>query len=292
MEDLIPAMEQALAEFSAGRVTQPPRQMLTVEPHGGYFGAMPAAGSIGVGAKLVTVYPGNVARRLPTHAAVIVLFRPETGEPLAIMDGRLITEMRTAAVSAVATKAMAAEDAKVLAILGSGVQARSHVEALRFVRDFQDIRVWSRTPEHAAHFAAEVGARVMAAEEAVRDADVVVTATSAREPVLKGSWLKPGAHVNSVGWPGPQGRELDDEVMQNLLVVDTRETVLKEAGDVLLSGAEIYAELGEVLAGAKPVPRGVTTVFKSVGMAVEDIAAAKVVYERVFAHIVDGHRGR
>jgi ornithine cyclodeaminase/alanine dehydrogenase-like protein (mu-crystallin family) len=281
MEDLIPAMERALVEFSAGQVTQPPRQMLTVEPHGAHFGSMPAAGSVGVGAKLVTLYPGNAARSLPTHAAVIVLFRPETGEPLAIMDGSLITEMRTAAVSAVATKAMAAENAKVLAILGSGVQAHSHVEALRLVRAFEEVRIWSRTPEHAAQFAAEVGARAMAAEDAVRGADVIVTATSAREPVLKGAWLKPGAHVNSVGWPGPQGRELDDEVMRNLLVVDTRETVLKEAGDVFLSGAEIYAELGEVLAGVKPVPRGVTTVFKSVGMAVEDIAAAQLVYERV-----------
>jgi ornithine cyclodeaminase/alanine dehydrogenase-like protein (mu-crystallin family) len=221
------------------------------------------------------------APSLSTHAAVIVLFRPETGEPLAIMDGRLITEMRTAAVSAVATKAMAAEDAKVLAVLGSGVQARSHVEALRFVRTFEEVRIWSRTPEHAVHLAAEVGATAMAAEDAVRGADVIVTATSAREPVLKGAWVKPGAHVNSVGWPGPQGRELDDEVMCNLLVVDTRETVLKEAGDVLLSGAEIYAELGEVLAGEKRVPRGMTTVFKSVGMAVEDVAAAQVVYERV-----------
>jgi len=291
MEELIPAMERALAEFSAGRVTQPPREMLTIEPHGAHFGSMPAAGSVGLGAKLVTLYPGNAARGLPTHAAVIVLFRPETGEPMAIMDGRLITEMRTAAVSAVATKAMAAEDAKVLAILGSGVQARSHLEALRLVRNFEEVRVWSRTPEHAAQFAAEVGARAMAAEDAVRGADVIVTATSAREPVLKGAWLKPGAHVNSVGWPGPQGRELDDEVMHNLLVVDTRETVLKEAGDVLLSGAEIYAELGEVLAGVKPVPRHVTTVFKSVGMAVGDIAAAQVVYERVFAHREDGQRG-
>ena len=285
MEDLIPAMERALAELAAGRVLQPPRQMLAVERHGGYFGVMPAAGSVGVGAKLVTMYPGNAAHHLPTHAAVIVLFRPETGEPLAIMDGRLITEMRTAAVSAVATKAMAAEGAKVLAILGSGVQARSHVEALRLVCDFQEIRVWSRTPEHAARFAAEIGARAMAAEDAVRDADVIVAATSAQEPVLKGSWLKPGAHVNSVGWPGPQGRELDDDVMRNLLVVDTRATVLKEAGDVLLSGAEIYAELGEVLAGAKPVPRGVTTVFKSVGMAVEDIVAAQVVFERTRAQL-------
>jgi len=290
MEDLVPAMERALVEFSAGRVSQPPRQMLTVEPHGGYFGAMPAAGSAGLGAKLVTIYPGNAARGLPTHAAVIVLFRPETGEPMAIMDGRPITEMRTAAVSAVATKAMAAEDAKVLAILGSGVQARSHVEALRLVCAFEEIRIWSRTPEHAARFAAEIGARAMAAEDAVRDADVVVTATAAREPVLKGAWLKPGAHVNSVGWPGPQGRELDDDVMRNLLVVDTRAAVLKESGDVLLSGAEIHAELGEVLAGAKPVPREATTIFKSVGMAVEDVAAARVVFERVCAQLEEASK--
>ena len=280
MDDLIPAMETALIEFSAGRVAQPVRQMLSVEPHGGYFGAMPAAGSVGLGAKLVAFYPGNAALGLHTHAAMVLLFRPETGEPLAIMDGRLITEMRTAAVSAVATRAMAAEGAKVLAVLGSGVQARSHVEALRLVRDFQDIRVWSRTPEHAEHFAAEIGATAMSAEEAVRSADVIVTATSAREPVLLGSWLKKGAHVNAVGWPGPQGRELDTDAMRNVLVVDSREAVLKESGDVLLSGAEIHAELGEVLAGSKPVPKGVTTVFKSVGIAVEDVAAANLIYQR------------
>ena len=207
MEDLIPAMERALVDFSAGRIAQPVRQMLTVEAHGGYFGAMPAAGESVVGAKLVTFYPGNAARGIPTHSALIVLFRPDTGEPLAIMAGRLITEMRTAAVSAVATRAMAAEDARVLAILGSGVQARSHAEALRLVRDFEEIRVWSRTPEHAERFAAEVGARAMSAADAVREADVVVTATSSMDPVLKGAWLKPGAHVNAVGWRGPEGRE-------------------------------------------------------------------------------------
>jgi ornithine cyclodeaminase/alanine dehydrogenase-like protein (mu-crystallin family) len=283
MEDLIPAMETALVEFSAGRVAQPVRQMLSVEPHGGYFGAMPAAGSVGLGAKLVTFYPGNAAHGLHTHAAIVLLFRPETGEPLAIMDGRLITEMRTAAVSASATKAMAAEDAKVLAVLGSGVQARSHVEALRLVRDFQEIRVWSRTPGHAEHFAAEIGGTATSAEEAVRDADVIVTATSSREPVLLGAWLKKGAHVNAVGWPGPQGRELDTDAMRNVLVVDSREAVLKESGDVLLAGTEIHAELGEVLAGSRPVPKGVTTVFKSVGIAVEDVAAANLVYRRIHA---------
>ena len=285
MEDLIPAMETALVEFSAGRVAQPVRQMLSVEPHGGYFGAMPAAGSVGLGAKLVSFYPGNAAHRLPTHAAIVLLFRPETGEPLAIMDGRLITEMRTAAVSAVATRAMAAESAKVLGVLGSGVQARSHVEALRLVRNFDEVRVRSRTPGHAEHFAAEVGAIAMSAEEAVRDADVIVTATAAREPVLLGAWLKKGAHVNAVGWPGPQGRELDEDAMRNVLVVDSREAVLKESGDVMLAGAAIYAELGEVLSGSSPVPSGVTTVFKSVGIAVEDVAAANLVYRRIYPNL-------
>lgn len=280
-EDLIPAMEAALIDFSAGRVAQPVRQMLAVEPHGGYFGAMPAAGDIGMGAKLVTFYPNNASRGLPTHLAMILLFHPETGQPLAIMDGRLITEMRTAAVSAVATKAMAAEDAKILAILGSGVQARSHVAALRLVRDFDEIRVWSRTREHAERFAAEVGAEVTTAEAAVRNADVVVTATSSVEPVLSGAWLKPGAHVNAIGWRGPKGRELDEPAMRNTVVVDSREAVLRESGDVLLAHAEIYAELGEVLAGTKRVPPGQTTVFESVGMAVEDVVAAKFVYERL-----------
>lgn len=168
-----------------------------------------------------------------------------------------------------------------LAILGSGIQARSHIEALRLVRPFDEVRIWNRTRAHAERLAAAVeGARVMAtAEQAVREAEVVVTATSAREPVLQGAWLEPGALVCSVGWPGPQGRELDDAVMRNVVVVDHRATVLQEAGDVRLSGAVIHAELGEVLTGARPVPPGVTTVFKSVGMAIEDIAAARLVYD-------------
>jgi thiomorpholine-carboxylate dehydrogenase len=163
--------------------------------------------------------------------------------------------------------------------LGSGVQARSHVEALRLVRDFEVIRVWSRTPEHAERFATEVGAESTTAEAAVRDADVVVTATSSPEPVLKGAWLKPGAHVNAVGWRGPKGRELDEAAMRNIVVVDSREAVLRESGDVLLSGAEIYAEIGEVLSGAKPMARRQTTVFESVGLAVEDVVAAQLVYD-------------
>jgi thiomorpholine-carboxylate dehydrogenase len=283
MEDLIPAVERALIAFSAGKVAQPARQMLSVDLHGGHFGAMPAAGQIGMGVKLVTFYPGNAERGLPTHMAMILLFRPETGEPLAIMDGRLITEMRTAAASAVATKAMAAPDASVLAVLGTGVQARAHVEALRLVRRFREVRIWGRTVERVKRLADDVGATALAsAEEAVRGADVVVTATSSMEPVLQGAWLMPGSHVNAVGWRGPKGRELDDAAMHGAFVVaDSREAVLRESGDVLMSGVEIEAELGEVLAGRKPGPPGMRTVFESVGIAVEDIAAARLVYERL-----------
>lgn len=282
-EALIPRMESALTAFSAGRVAQPVREMLDVAPHGGHFAAMPAAGEVGMGAKLVSFFPGNAARQLPTHLALIVLFSPETGEPLAIMDGRLITEMRTAAVSAVATRALSDPGAEVLAILGSGVQARSHVAALRLVRRFREVRVWSRTRAHAERLAAEIGAQATTAEAAVRDADVIVTATSSLEPVLAGAWLKPGAHVNAVGWRGPAGRELDDEAMRHIVIVDSREAVMKESGDVLLSGAKIHAELGEVLAGTRGIARGSTTIFESVGMAVEDVAAAMLVYERLHA---------
>src|SRR5438105_2485387 len=158
MEDLIPAMEKALIDVSAGRVTQPVRSVIKVEPSGGFLGLMPALTPDGLGLKAVTFYPSNAERGIPTHMATIFLVHPETGTPLAIMDGRLITEMRTAAVSSAATKLLAPPDAKVLAILGSGVQARSHVEALQLVRKFEEIRVWSPTREHAQRFAKEIGA--------------------------------------------------------------------------------------------------------------------------------------
>ena len=278
MEELIPVMEKALIDYSAGRVVQPVRSGIPVDPPGGFFFLMPAL-SEGLGVKIVTFYPPNAERGLPTHMATIFLVDPDTGAPLAIMDGRLITEMRTSAVSAAATKLLASPDARVLAILGSGVQARSHFEAMQLVRDFEDVRVWSRTPEHTQRFANEIGARAMPAEEAVRDADVVVTVTNAREPVLKGAWLKPGVHVNDVGSPRPDWRELDDEVMKNVLFVDSREGALKEAGDVILSGAKIYAEIGEALAGEVPPRAEETTIFKSLGMAVEDISTAMLVYK-------------
>jgi len=278
MEELIPAMEKAMIDFSAGKITQPVRSVITVDPPGGFFGMMPALTSEGLGIKIVTFYATNAELGIPTHMATIFLVDPETGAPLAVMDARLITEMRTAAVSAAATKLLASPDAKILAILGSGVQARSHVEALRLVRNFEEVRVWSRTPEHGEQFAKETGAKAMPVEDAVRDADVVVTATNSKASVLKGSWLKPGCHVNAVGACRPDWRELDDDAMANVVFVDSREAAMKESGDVILSGAEIYAELGEALAGKIPPRANETTIFKSRGMAVEDIAAALLVY--------------
>jgi thiomorpholine-carboxylate dehydrogenase len=281
-DPLIAAMEPALAAFSSGQVIQPVRNMLTIEEGKRFLGIMPAVMREAMGLKLVSFYPGNAGTGIPTHLGIILLSRPDTGEPLAVLDGRLITEMRTAAVSAAVTKHLAAPTSHVLALLGSGVQARAHLEALSCVRRFDDVRVWSRTPEHAQRFAKEHGARAMSnVELAVRDADVIVTATNALEPFLRGAWLKRGVLVNAVGSPRPTWRELDDEAMTTgVLVVDSREAVLKESGDVILSKAPIYAEIGEIFAGTKPKPpAGSTIVFKSVGIAVEDIAAARLVYD-------------
>lgn len=279
MDELIPAMERALADFSAGKVIQPVRTMIPIPEHGGFFGLMPAYTGGALGAKLVAFYPDN--RGGPTHHAVIQLFEPSTGKPLVTMDGRLITEERTAAVSAVATKFLARPEASVLALIGSGVQARSHLKALPLVRTFREVRVWS--PRHAADFAREFGVRAAAsAEEAVRGADVIVTATSSKIPVLRGEWLSPGAHVNAVGACRPDWRELDDAVLRRArLYVDSRAAALEESGDVR-AAKDIVAELGEVAARTKP-GRGTAdeiTVFKSLGLAVEDVVAADLVYRK------------
>jgi ornithine cyclodeaminase/alanine dehydrogenase-like protein (mu-crystallin family) len=277
---LIDAMETALAAFSSGRVQQPVRGILTVEENKRYLGVMPAVTEDVMGAKLVSFYPGNEGTAFPTHNGVILLFDTRTGVPLAAMDGRLITEMRTAAVSAAATKYLMPENSRILAVLGSGVQAHAHVEALAHVAEFAEIRVWSRTPEHARRFAREHGAIAMEAQAAVRGADVVVVATSSQTPVLHGAWLKPGAHVNGVGANRPSWRELDDDAMAHTVFVDSRASAAQESGDVILSKASIYAEIGELFAGTVAAPpRSTTTVFKSLGLAVEDLAAAKLVLQ-------------
>lgn len=278
LEELIPAVAQGLAALSRGQVVQPVRVVLPVSEHHGFFGLMPAySGSLG--AKLVTFYPNN--RGVPTHHALIVLFDPETGAPSAVMDGRLITELRTAAASAVATQALARPDATTLAILGSGVQATSHLEALRLVRPIGEVRVWS--PHNARAFAAlhQVTA-APSAEAAVRGADIIVVATSSTSPVLEGRWISAGAHINAIGATRPNWRELDDEVLaRSRLFVDSREASRQESGDVIASG-RIDAEIGEIVAGTAQGrgSRDEITLFKSVGVAVEDLVSAELVYQR------------
>ena len=281
MDELIPAMATALADLSRGKVVQPMRVMMPVGDHGGFLGLMPAYGGA-LGAKLVTFYPNN--QGVPTHHALILLFRPETGEPLVTMDGRLITEMRTAAVSAVATKLLARPEASVLAIIGSGVQARSHLEAMRLVRAFREIRVWS--PRNAGAFARQFGVHAAgSAAEAVRGADVVVVATTSQVPVLRGEWLSPGTHINAVGAPRPTWRELDDAILRTARIyVESREAATRESGDIIAAG-RVDAEIGEVVTGAMRgrESAGELTLFKSVGVAVEDVVTADLVYRKARA---------
>ena len=293
---LIPAIRQALMDYSAGAaggVEQPLRQVLRVtdqegNPHG-WFATMPVIAGDFLAVKTVTFYPGNSAlgRPMPTHQAIIELLDRSTGEPLAVMDGRLITEMRTAVVSAVAAQALAPE-AKSLGILGSGVQARAHIEALRHalpaLREEGSVRIWSRNGGKAAQLAEELGAEAVAIEEAA-SADVVVTVTSATEPVLQGRWLTPRSLVVAVGAVGPKLRELDDEVMGGCLIAESRQGSEHESGDVILSGAKVFAELGEVLAGVAPtLPHG-RLVFKSLGMAIEDLVGASIAWKALRARM-------
>jgi uncharacterized protein (TIGR02246 family) len=285
MPDLIETMERALIEFSAGRVQQPVRTLLEFGAERSLFGLMPSyAPSLpALGAKLVTVCAGNTGRGLDTHQAMIVMLNPVTGVAEALLDGRYITEVRTAAVSAVSARHLARSDARVLGILGSGVQARSHFAALRLVRDFREVRVWSRTEDHLRRFSAETGARAMEnAEAVVRGADVVVTVTASPTPVIQSEWVDEGTHVIAIGSCLPSQRELDPALVARArLVVDSRAAALREAGDVVMGIAEgrwtaehITAELGEL-----PV-RGnerEITVFKSLGLAVEDLFAAHLI---------------
>lgn len=283
LEQLLPAMESALKALSRAQVQQPVRSTLPISQHQGLWGLMPVVWNDVMGIKLVTVFEQNATRGLPTHQATIQLFSAVTGEPLAVMDGRLITELRTAAVSAVATRLLTSPNVKSLAILGSGVQANSHLRALALVRKFTDIRIWSQTSAHAAKLAEEFGARATTLEEAHRDADVIVSAASTSAPIVHGGWLSPNAYVNAVGAVGTHNRELDDATMQATIVVDSREAAMRESGDIITSGAPIYAELGELLAGTKPLPAiGSRIVFKSLGIAVEDLAAALLVYNAAF----------
>jgi ornithine cyclodeaminase len=299
MPDLIDAMHTALAEFSAGRVEQPLRTVLEVGAGKAFFGVMPAfvPQSGALGTKLVTVFGGNATVGLPTHLATIVLLDSGTGALLCVMDGRYVTEARTAAVSAVSVTLLAREDAATLAIIGSGVQARSHLEAIAHVRTLAEVRVWSPTPANRQRFAddarsiASVPVRVAAdARAAVEGADLIALTTASREPVLESGWIADGAHVCAVGACRPDQREMSTELVRRArLFVDSRTGALSEAGDVLLPIKEgaideghIAGELGDV-AARRVVGRSSAsevTVFKSLGMAVEDVAAAHLAFER------------
>jgi ornithine cyclodeaminase/alanine dehydrogenase-like protein (mu-crystallin family) len=283
MPDLIASMETALADFSAGRAVQPVRTVLEVGEQKAFFGLMPAyiPGAPALGAKLVTVYESNLARGLTSHLATIVLMDPETGALAAILDGRYITEARTAAVSAVSVKKLAREDSSVLAIIGSGVQARSHVEAFRHVRSFQEVRAWSPNKSNLRAFCEEAGAKEAgSAEAAARGADVIALVTSSHTPALFSDWVAPGTHVVSVGACRPTQREIDPALVgRSRLFVDSRAAALKESGDVIPFGeAHIVAELGE--ASAARTSRDEVTIFKSMGLAIEDVASAHLALTR------------
>ena len=284
LDGLLPAIETALIDLSAGRMVQPPRTVMELPNPGSLLFVKPALVGGALSVKLITQAPDNAARGLPTLIATLVLLDPASGMPLAVMDATWLTELRTAAVSAVATRALRDQQPKRLAILGSGALARSHALALRAVVPISDIRVWSRNPANAERCAADIGGSASPdAESAVRDADIVVTVTNASAPVLLGRWLKPGALVHAVGAPRPGWRELDDAAMANYLIADQRRAAETESGDVILSGAQVRCEIGEVLAGTVAVPAGITVIFKALGQAVEDAVAARLVYEAFMA---------
>lgn len=278
---LLDALERAFVELSAGRASVPPRVAAFV-PDRGLLGAMPGYVDGVLAAKLVTLFPGHD----PSHQALIAVFDAETGTPVAVLDGTHITTVRTGASSAVATRALARVEARVLAILGAGVQGRSHLDAVGRVRDFDEVRIASRDPAHAQALADETGATAVGSfEEAVRGADVVCACTSSPEPVLRREWLDRGTHVCSVG-ASMDGPELDREtVTAGLLVVESRVAFEPPpAGSHELQGLEPAdaTELGEVLAGTHPgrTLEDQITVYKSMGHAVEDAAAAALVLER------------
>jgi alanine dehydrogenase len=291
MRELIDLMAATLAGFSSGKVEQPVRSVIEVGYHA-FFGSMPAFIKTipALGTKLVTVFGSNAEKGLPTHLATILLMDPTTGALLAVMDGRYITEARTAAVSAVSTRLLAREDASVLALIGSGVQAGSHLEALTLVRDFREIRCWSPTRANLERFVTEHPNVRLAetAREAVEGADVVALVTSSAEPVIQSDWVKEGAHVISVGACRPNQREIDPQLVTRArLIVDSRAAALKESGDVVMGIGEgrfaadhVKAELGEVVLDSSKGRENPTqvTVFKSLGLACEDVAAADSVF--------------
>jgi ornithine cyclodeaminase len=303
MPQCIEVMREALAALARGEALVPLRTVMRVPGVSGFLGLMPGyiaphEGKDGaLGMKAVSVFPGNAKRGIDTHQGAVLLFEADTGRLSALLDGAAITAIRTAAVSGVATDQLARPDSSELAILGAGVQARTHIEAVAAVRPLRRVRIWSRSSGRAAALASELGPRfsfsieaVPSAQDAVRNADIVATVTASPEPILERGWLKEGVHINAVGSSIPTSREIDTATMAAArLFVDRRESALAEAGDLLipilegaLKGDHVQAELGEVIIGkiaGRRSPRELT-LFKSLGIAVEDVASAAYVVRR------------
>ena len=303
MPECIDAMADAFRALAIGDALLPLRQVISLPNSRNLLALMPGQLGINsrdrsaVGAKVITVFPGNETTPLDSHLGVVLLFEAEMGRLLAIIDASSVTAIRTAAVSGVATKLLSNPDAGDLAILGAGVQAMTHLEAMRAVRTIRRARVWSRTAQRCTRFAEKAwkrfGVAVEVAESAeacARGADLICTVTASREPVLRGAWVAEGAHINAVGASLPVARELDSAlVARSRVYVDRRESALAEAGDILIPMAEgafnadhILGDLGEVLMGAVAgrESRGEVTLFKSLGLAIEDLAAARHIYEK------------
>nr|XP_055032004.1 ketimine reductase mu-crystallin [Misgurnus anguillicaudatus] len=289
VEDLIPKLESAMGKFSkrdSSEIIQPVRSVVPIQKHNGFLGLMPAymAAEGILCTKMVAFYQREEGCSLPSTQATVLLFDPEQGHVTAIMNGEAITATRTAAVSAISAKLLKPATSEVLCILGSGQQARSHYDVFTKVFKFKEVRVWSRRRETAQRFADDLQDPIRvcsSVKEAVTGADVIVTATGASEPILFGEWVKSGAHIAAVGACRPDWRELDDVLMRDAVVyVDSREGANAESGDIVLSGAQVFAELGEVINGSCPAQREKTTVFKSLGMGLQDAVSAKLVFDK------------
>ncbi|XP_055032004.2 ketimine reductase mu-crystallin [Misgurnus anguillicaudatus] len=289
VEDLIPKLESAMGKFSkrdSSEIIQPVRSVVPIQKHNGFLGLMPAymAAEGILCTKMVAFYQREEGCSLPSTQATVLLFDPEQGHVTAIMNGEAITATRTAAVSAISAKLLKPATSEVLCILGSGQQARSHYDVFTKVFKFKEVRVWSRRRETAQRFADDLQDPIRvcsSVKEAVTGADVIVTATGASEPILFGEWVKSGAHIAAVGACRPDWRELDDVLMRDAVVyVDSREGANAESGDIVLSGAQVFAELGEVINGSCPAQREKTTVFKSLGMGLQDAVSAKLAFDK------------
>ena len=308
VEELIQALERAYIQFSTGKAVMPVRLVVPLPEIKGRITSMPAylGEDKALGMKVVTYFPENPKQGLPIILATVFLYSTESGKLLAVMDGTYVTAIRTACISAVATRALANPETPVLGVLGAGVQARAQIRTLCKVRKIREIKVYDVLEKSVQslkeELEPEVGIKIEAvetAEQAIRNVDLLVTVTTAKEPIVRVDWLKPGVHINAIGSHRPDLREIDGATMKRAKVfVDSREAILAECGDVLLAIKEgaiteghIAAEIGEVLAGKKAgrTNAGAITLYKAVGIAIQDVATAKLIYQTAVEKKVGVH---